>query len=61
MSVFVNSSCLCEHSTAEAAAALGGTDMVPFYTLLKGGKDDDFYRVSETIPKGEIKMHIFAE
>lgn len=45
---FINSPCRYERSALEAAAALGGDGMLPFYTMLEGDKDGAF-GVSETI------------
>lgn len=44
----MNSPCRYECSALEAAAALGGDGMLPFYTMLEGDKDGAF-NVSETI------------
>lgn len=35
-----------EHSALEGAAALGGKELEPYYTLLEGGRNGEFYRVS---------------
>lgn len=37
---------LCGRSALEAASTLGGEDMLPFYSLLEGGREGKFYRVS---------------
>lgn len=39
---------LCGRSALEAASTLGGEDMLPFYSLLEGGREGKFYRVSAT-------------
>ncbi|XP_056135303.1 cilia- and flagella-associated protein 251 [Lampris incognitus] len=35
-------------SALEAAAALGGKDLTPYYTLVEGGRDGDFFREMES-------------
>lgn len=32
-------------SALEAAVSLGGEDLIPFYNLLDGGRDGEFFRV----------------
>lgn len=36
----------CGCSALEAASTLGGENMLPFYSLLEGGREGKFYRVS---------------
>ncbi|XP_068559740.1 cilia- and flagella-associated protein 251 isoform X2 [Cebidichthys violaceus] len=43
----------------EAAAALGGRDLMPFYTLLEGGRDGKFYRIEDM--HNEVKFSKYAE
>ncbi|MEQ2196349.1 hypothetical protein XENOCAPTIV_018449 [Xenoophorus captivus] len=49
----------CYYSVLEAAAALGGKDMVPFYSLLEGGRDGRFYRIEDM--QNEVKFSKYAE
>ncbi|XP_074868746.1 cilia- and flagella-associated protein 251 isoform X2 [Carettochelys insculpta] len=43
----------------EAAVSLGGEDLIPFYNLLDGGRDGEFFRIEDMI--NEVKFSEYVE